>query len=78
MIPGAPVERTQQKFLRNSTSILLQRPVTHTNAHLHSFFPDTIALWNNLAPSVQTSEILFILSNVLYVFSITIVIFFPP
>ena len=35
VISGAPIERRiQQRSLRNSTSTLLQRPVTHTNAHL--------------------------------------------
>ena len=60
MIPGAPIERRiQQRSLRNTTSTLLQRPVTHTNAHLYLFFPNAIALWNDLGPSVQMSDPLY-------------------
>ena len=60
VIPDAPLEkRTQQKLLRNSTSILLQRQVAHKNAHLHLFFPNIIALWNILATSVQMSQTLY-------------------
>ena len=67
VIPIALVEkRTQQKRLRNSTSILLQRPVAHTNTHLHSFFPHTTALWNNLALSVQMSENLYSFKHALH------------
>ena len=69
MIPGAPIERRiQQRSLRNSTSTLLQRPVAHTNAHLYSFFPNAIALWNDLAPSVQMSESLYIFKRSLHTF----------
>ena len=69
VIPGAPIERRiQQRSLRNSTSTLLQRLVAHTNAHLYLFFPNTIALWNDLAPSVQMSESLYIFKRSLHTF----------
>ena len=51
--------------ISKKTLTSLQRPVAHTNAHLYSFFPNEIALWNDLAPSVRTNECIFL--NALYI-----------
>ena len=47
------VPRSQARLLRNTSTLALERPVTRSNA---SFFPDTIALWNSLPPSVQNCQ----------------------
>ena len=39
-----------------ASSFLLQRPRTHTNAYQYSCFPHVIALWNNLPPSLHSSN----------------------
>ena len=60
IFPNAPIERRQlQRHLRNSDSYILQRPVVRTNAHQSSFFSHSIILWNNLPPSVQSSDSLY-------------------
>ena len=52
--PIAPiVPRNLSRCLRNTSTLALERPVTHTNAHKSSFFPHIIALWNSLPPSAQ-------------------------
>ena len=52
--PVAPiVPRNLSRCLRNTSTLALERPVTHTNAYQSSFFPHTIALWNSLPPSAQ-------------------------
>ena len=55
--PNAPLERRSISSNLRSTasSLLLQRPRTHTNAYQYSFFPHAIALWNNLPPSLHSS-----------------------
>ena len=53
--PGAPVVwRSLSLNLRNNSTFLLLRPVTHSNAHQFSFFPHTIDLWNSLPPPVHS------------------------
>ena len=62
-IPSAPVERTLLRNLRNSSSLMLQRPAVHTNEHRYSFFPLTIALWNQLPLTLQPCTSLNIFKN---------------
>jgi hypothetical protein len=67
MFSGAPIERTQQNFLEilpQLHCIDLWLILVLTYIHF-SFFPHAIALWNDLAPSVQASES--ILLNILSV-----------
>ena len=55
--PSSPIEkRVLPRNLRSSSSLQLQRPAVHSNAHQYSFFPHSIALWNQLPPSVQMCE----------------------
>ena len=59
-IPGAPVVwRNLPLNLRNNSTFLLLRPVTHSNAHQFSFFPHTIDLWNSLPPPVHSCDSLY-------------------
>ena len=40
--------RDSCRCTRNSNSLQLLRPLAHTNAYKHSFFPGTAATWNQL------------------------------
>ena len=45
--PHTPVTfRNVPVNVRNNNPILISRPVCHTNSHYYSFYPHTIALWN--------------------------------
>ena len=53
IFPNAPLTQRHIRPLRNSDSYLLERPATHTNAYMYSFFPHVISLWNNLPSSLH-------------------------
>ena len=58
--PQAPLMfRNMQVNVRNNNPYLLIRPICHSTAHYHSFFPHSIFLWNNLPSSVTHSSSLY-------------------
>ena len=50
------VPQNLSRSLRNTSTLALERPVTHTNAHQLSFFLHRIPLWNKLPPSAQSCQ----------------------
>ena len=58
--PNAPIAfRNVSVNVRSNNPLLLFRPVCRTNSHYHSFYPSTIALWNDLPHSVTSSSSLY-------------------
>ena len=51
--PNTPLVSRQIRPLRNSSCHLLERLPSRTNAYMHSYFPHTISLWNNLPSSLH-------------------------
>ena len=59
IMPDAPVHaRSLPRILRNSSQ-LLTRPTAHSTLYDSSFFPSSIALWNNLPVDIRESCTLF-------------------
>ena len=41
--------KEQSRNLRSTNNLCLQQPFAHTSAHLNSFIPGTISVWNTLS-----------------------------
>ena len=55
IMPDTPVHaRSPPSILRNSSQ-LLTRPTAHSTSYDSSFFPSSIALWNNLPVDIRES-----------------------
>lgn len=59
VLPDAPIQiRSINRELRNTSQYWLQQPPARTNAHLFSFFPHAIALWNELPSTIHNCNTL--------------------
>ena len=69
-----------RRCTRNSNSLQLLRPLAHTNAYNHSFFPSTAASWNQLDNDTVTasthSSFMSLVRNQLHLFYFVIVVVF--
>ena len=54
--PNCPLSVRQLSHpRRNGRTNLFCQPYTHSNSFLHSFFPQTISLWNSLPPFIASA-----------------------
>ena len=47
---------TNQRITRRSNESTYRFPSSRVNAHLYSFYPNVVRMWNNLPVEVQTSQ----------------------